>query len=84
MTNRDAMLLRKYARSYKTKESFVNSVKQMPFMKNLNNERMVELSLEGYWIFFKELTDMERIGRSAEKFVHGYVSKKIHEVYKDE
>ena len=41
------------------------------------NEPMAIMTLEAYWVYYAELSPMERSMRDVTRFVHGYVSKNI-------
>ena len=41
------------------------------------NEPMAIMTLEAYWVYYAELSAMERSMRDVTRFVHGYVSKNI-------
>ena len=41
------------------------------------NEHMARVTLEAYWVYYTELSQIERSNRDVTRFVHGYVSKNI-------
>ena len=71
-------VLKKYAKFYKTKEKYINHMKKMDLVPH-SSERMTEVILEGYWIYFKEMSQLERDMKDISHFIHGYVSKNIHD-----
>lgn len=69
-------IFKKYANSCKTKESFIKVMKAMNVLPR-GSEHMIDVTLEAYWVYYKELDDSERRMRDVSLFVHGYVSKHI-------
>ena len=69
-------LIRKYAKSCKTKERFKKVVLSLKVLGN-SNDHMSDVTLDGYWSYYNELEPAEQRMRDVTRFVHGYVSKHI-------
>jgi hypothetical protein len=69
-------LIRKYAKSCKTKERFKEVVLSLKVLGN-SNDHMSDVTLDAYWSYYNELEPMEQRMRDVTRFVHGYVSKHI-------
>jgi len=76
MAKNDFQILKKYARTCKTKEKYIEIMMAMNVLPR-TNEHMSRLTLEAYYVYYKELSDSERRMRDVTRFVHGYVSKNI-------
>jgi hypothetical protein len=76
MKNNDFKIFRKYATICKTKERYIEVLLGMKVLTNVN-EPMAIMTLEAYWVYYAELSPMERSMRDVTRFVHGYVSKNI-------
>jgi hypothetical protein len=76
MTRNDFKIFRKYATICKTKERYIEVLLAMKVLTNVN-EPMAIMTLEAYWVYYAELSPMERSMRDVTRFVHGYVSKNI-------
>ena len=76
MAKNDFHILKKYACTCKTMEKYIEIMMAMNVLPR-TNEHMSRLTLEAYYVYYKELSDSERRMRDVTRFVHGYVSKNI-------
>jgi|TARA_R110000851_G_scaffold136022_1_gene271637 hypothetical protein len=78
--NNPIAILKRYAKVYKTKEKYITYMQKMDLIPS-TTQRMTELTLEAYWVYFNDLEQIEKEMRGGDisTFIHGYVSKKIHE-----
>ena len=76
MRNNDFKIFKKYASTCKTKERYIEVLLAMKVLPNVN-EPMARMTLEAYYVYYSELSPMERSMRDVTRFVHGYVSKNI-------
>tara|TARA_R100000234_G_scaffold1522_1_gene1330 strand:+ start:399 stop:653 length:255 start_codon:yes stop_codon:yes gene_type:complete len=75
----DRKLLEKYAKLYNTKEKYMEAVSNLPTISSIlkSNSKMAKLTLEGYWVYFNDLSYGEKMGNNAETFVQGYVIRNM-------
>lgn len=69
-------IFKKQARLSKTKEKYIDVLLAMNVLPQCN-EHMARVTLEAYWVYYTELSQIERSNRDVTRFVHGYVSKNI-------
>jgi hypothetical protein len=76
MPKNNINLIRKYAKKCKTKERFKELVLSLKVLGN-SNDHMADVTLDGYWSYYNDLSSAEQRMRDVTRFVHGYVSKHI-------
>jgi hypothetical protein len=76
MTKNDFQIFKKYARTCKTKEKYIEVLLSLKVLPS-TNEPMARMTLEAYYVYYAELDATERSMRDVTRFVHGYVSKNI-------
>ena len=76
MKNNDFKIFKKYASICKTKERYIEVLLSLKVLPSVN-EPMAKMTLEAYYVYYSELSPMERSMRDVTRFVHGYVSKNI-------
>tara|TARA_R110000782_G_scaffold105433_1_gene193427 strand:+ start:8 stop:256 length:249 start_codon:yes stop_codon:yes gene_type:complete len=76
MTKNDFQIFKKYARTCKTKEKYIEVLLSLKVLPS-TNEPMARMTLEAYYVYYAELDATERSMRDVTRFVHGYVSTRI-------
>jgi len=74
--NNNINLIRKYAKTCKSKDRFKEIVLSLKVLGDSNNH-MTDITLDAYWSYYNELETAEQRMRDVTRFVHGYVSKHI-------
>ena len=74
--NNNINLIRKYAKTCKSKDRFKEIVISLNVLGN-SNKHMTDVTLDAYWNYYNELEPAEQRMRDVTRFVHGYVSKHI-------
>ena len=72
----DINLIRKYAKTCKSKDRFKEIMVSLNVLGN-SNKHMTDVTLDAYWSYYNELEPAEQRMRDVTRFVHGYVSKHI-------
>ena len=72
----DINLIRKYAKTCKSKDRFKEIMLSLNVLGN-SNKHMTDVTLDAYWHYYNELEPAEQRMRDVTRFVHGYVSKHI-------
>ena len=76
MPKNNINLIKKYAKSCKTKERFKEVVLSLKVLGH-SNDHMSDVTLDAYWSYYNELSSAEQRMRDVTRFVHGFVSKHI-------
>lgn len=81
MKTSDHKIFRKFANLYKTQDKFTEAMMNHPdiHIMQRQNPKMARLTLDAYWVYYRDLSPIERSSKKVENFVHGYVSKRIYE-----
>lgn len=81
MPYNDHKIIRRFTKMYKTKERFTDALINHPSVNMMQNKnpKMARLTLNAYWVYYRELSQVERGNVKIENFVHSYVSKRIYE-----
>jgi len=74
--NNNINLIRKYAKTCKSKDRFKEIVLSLKVLGDSNNH-MTDITLDAYWSYYNELEPAEQRMRDVTRFVHGYVSRHI-------
>ena len=69
-------LIRKYAKTCKSKDRFKEIMLSLNVVGRENNH-MADVTLDAYWSYYNDLSSAEQRMRDVTRFVHGYVSKHI-------
>ena len=76
MPKNNINIIKKYAKSCKTKERFKEVVLSLKVLGH-SNDHMADVTLDAYWSYYNELSSAEQRMRDVTRFVHGFVSKHI-------
>ena len=74
--NNNINLIRKYAKTCKSKDRFKEIMLSLNVLGN-SNKHMTDVTLDAYWYYYNEIEPAEQRMRDVTRFVHGYVSKHI-------
>ena len=81
MPTKDEKIFKKFANLYSSQDKFTEAMINHPDINIMQkrNPKMAKLTLDGYWKYYRELSQAERSSKKVSDFVHAYVSKHIYE-----